>query len=107
TLPKYVSKMIKLKLKTSQVFETCEVWIKFAPSMQKKFATSLYSQSPKVRKLRDTIANFQNSSIETSESLDQNISVSGLIGSSLSMVLAETFRHESTSAELPFLLILN
>ncbi len=99
--------MIKLKLKTSQVFETCEVWIKFAPSMQKKFATSLYSQSPKVRKLRDTIANFQNFSIETSESLDQNISVSGLIGSSLSMVLAETFRHESTSAELPFLLILN
>lgn len=95
-MPKYVSKMIKLKLKTSQVFETCEVWIKFAPSMQKKFATSIYSQSPKTRKLRESIFNSE-----------ENVVISGLIGSSLSMVLAETFRPESSKTELPFLLILN
>ena len=64
--------------------------------MQKKLATSLYSQSPKVRKLRETIFNSE-----------QNADISGLIGSSLSMVLAETFRPESSKAELPFLLILN
>ncbi len=64
--------------------------------MQKKFANSLYSQSPKTRKLRETILNSE-----------KNIIVSGLIGSSLSMVLAETFKPESSSAELPFLLILN
>src|SRR5690554_325508 len=64
--------------------------------MHKKFASSLYSQSPKTRKLRETIFNSE-----------QNIAISGLIGSSLSMVLAETFSPESSGAELPFLLILN
>ncbi len=64
--------------------------------MQKNFITSLYSQSPQTRKLQKTILQSQN-----------KIEVSGLIGSSLSMVLAETFRPESSSAELPFLLILN
>lgn len=64
--------------------------------MQKKFVTSLYSQSPQVRKLQESIFESQHKT-----------TVSGLIGSSLSMVLAETFSPESSSAELPFLLILN
>lgn len=64
--------------------------------MHKKIASSLYSQSPKTRKLREAIFQSEN-----------NIAISGLIGSSLSMVLAETFSPESIGAELPFLLILN
>lgn len=64
--------------------------------MQKKFATSLYSQCPKTRHLRDSIS-----------LTERNIKISGLIGSSLSMVLAETFRPDSLDSELPFLVILN
>ncbi len=64
--------------------------------MQKNFANSLYSQCPKTRKLQEAI--FQN---------QNNISVSGLVGSSLSMVLAESFDPEATGPQLPFLLILN
>ncbi|MGB3343183.1 MAG: transcription-repair coupling factor [Aequorivita sp.] len=64
--------------------------------MHKKIASSLYSQSPKTRKLREAIFQSEN-----------NIAISDLIGSSLSMVLAETFSPESIGAELPFLLILN
>ena len=75
--------------------------------MHKKFANSLYSQSPKTRKLRETIVNFKETYPQTSGAFDQTIAVSGLIGSSLSMVLAEAFRPESEGAELPFLLILN
>ncbi|AFL80647.1 transcription-repair coupling factor Mfd [Aequorivita sublithincola DSM 14238] len=60
--------------------------------MSKTLVTSLYSQSSQTRKLGETIVQSQS-----------NISVSGLIGSSLSMVLAKTFRN----SELPFLLILN
>ena len=60
--------------------------------MSKNLVTSLYSQSSQTRKLEETIAQSQS-----------NISVSGLIGSSLSMVLAQTFRN----TEVPFLLILN
>ncbi|QAA82359.1 transcription-repair coupling factor [Aequorivita sp. H23M31] len=90
--------------------------------MQKTFANSLYSQSPKTRKLQEAIFQFQKEEkqglrqAQTDNSLQQaqtdkkrptEISVSGLIGSSLSMVLAETFKPESSSAELPFLLILN
>src|SRR5690554_3192985 len=75
--------------------------------MHKKFANSLYSQSPKTRKLRETIVNFKETYPQTSGAFDQTIAVSGLIGSSLSMVLAEAFRPVSEGAELPFLLILN
>src|SRR5690554_3296348 len=75
--------------------------------MHKKFANSLYSQSPKTRKLRETIVNFKETYPQTSGAFDQTIAVSGLIGSSLSMVLAEAFRPVSEGAELPFLLILD
>src|SRR5690606_25551393 len=60
--------------------------------MSKKLVSSLYSQSSKARKLGESIASSQ-----------QNIAVSGLVGSSLSLVLAEVFN----TSELPFLLILN
>ena len=60
--------------------------------MSKSLVTSLYKQSSQTRKLGGIIAQSQ-----------QNILVSGLVGSSLSLVLAETFRN----SELPFLLILN
>ncbi len=84
-------------------------------SMSKKLVTSLYSQSSKTRKLGESIAistesilrgaevlNDQKSSV-AERSRSHNITVSGLVGSSLSMVLAEVF----TTSELPFLLILN
>ncbi len=61
-------------------------------SMSKTLVTSLYSKSSQTRKLEDTIAESQS-----------NISVSGLVGSSLSLVLAEVFK----TSELPFLFILN
>ncbi|MEH6764168.1 MAG: transcription-repair coupling factor [Aequorivita antarctica] len=60
--------------------------------MSKTLVTSLYSKSSQTRKLGDTIAESQS-----------NISVSGLVGSSLSLVLAEVFK----TSELPFLFILN
>ncbi|MDN3723153.1 transcription-repair coupling factor [Aequorivita sp. SDUM287046] len=60
--------------------------------MSKTLVTSLYSQSSQARKLGETIAQSQ-----------PNITVSGLVGSSVSLVLAEVF----TNSELPFLLILN
>ncbi|XOL40531.1 Transcription-repair-coupling factor [Aequorivita nionensis] len=61
-------------------------------SMSKTLVTSLYSQSSQTRKLRDSIASSEN-----------KIQVSGLVGSSLSLVIAETF----STSELPFLLIFN
>ncbi|MCB0464151.1 MAG: DEAD/DEAH box helicase, partial [Aequorivita sp.] len=60
--------------------------------MSKTLVTSLYSQSSQVRKLGETIAQPQ-----------QNISVSGLVGSSVSLAIAEVFG----TLELPFLLIFN
>ncbi|SRX72473.1 transcription-repair coupling factor [Aequorivita antarctica] len=60
--------------------------------MSKTLVTSLYSKSSQTRKLGDTIAESQS-----------NISVSGLVGSSLSLVLAEVFK----TSESPFLLIFN
>ncbi len=60
--------------------------------MSKTLVTSLYSKSSQTRKLGETIAQSQS-----------NISVSGLVGSSLSLVLAEVFK----TSELPFLFILN
>ena len=60
--------------------------------MGKTLVTSLYSQSSQIRKLGKTIAQPQ-----------QDISVSGLVGSSVSLAIAEVF---GTSG-LPFLLIFN
>jgi len=58
--------------------------------MGKPLVTSLYSQSSQTRKLEDAIALSKN-----------KLQVSGLVGSSLSLVIAETF----SASELPFLLI--
>ncbi|NGX83162.1 transcription-repair coupling factor [Aequorivita sp. KMM 9714] len=60
--------------------------------MSKTFATSLYSQSLQTQKLGEAISQKQ-----------QAISVSGLVGSSISMVLAQAFKN----TDLPFLFILN
>ncbi|KJJ38715.1 transcription-repair coupling factor [Aequorivita vladivostokensis] len=60
--------------------------------MSKTLVTSLYSRSSQTRKLGETIASSEN-----------KIQVSGLVGSSLSLVIAETF----STSELPFLLIFN
>jgi len=60
--------------------------------MSKTLVTSLFSQSSSARKLGETIAISQ-----------PKIDVSGLVGSSLSLVIANVFE----STELPFLLILN
>jgi len=61
--------------------------------------SQLFEQSPQLGKLRDTIAQTRNN--ESSPS--QKINIKGLVGSSLSFVIAEAFK----SAESPFLLILN
>src|SRR5690606_10199976 len=60
--------------------------------MSKTLVTSLYSRSSQTRKLRDSIASSEN-----------KIQVSGLVCSSLSLVIAETLY----TSELPFLLIFN
>lgn len=60
--------------------------------MSKTLVTSLYSQSSHTRKLGEGIASSEN-----------KIQVSGLVGSSLSFVIAQTF----SISELPFLLIFN
>lgn len=60
--------------------------------MSKKLVTSLFSQSSQTRKLGDGIASSEN-----------KVQISGLVGSSVSLVIAQTF----TASELPFLLIFN
>ncbi len=60
--------------------------------MSKNLVTTLYSQSSQTRKLGDIIAASQ-----------QNINVSNLVGSSVSLVIAQTF----ATTEVPFLLIFN
>jgi len=75
--------------------------------MQQKFATSLYSQCPKTRKLREAIAQTPNTPANQPQKKIDEITVSGLIGSSLSMVLAETFKPEGSESTFPFLFILN
>jgi transcription-repair coupling factor (superfamily II helicase) len=60
--------------------------------MSKALVKSLFAQSSSTRKLEDAIAHAQN-----------NISVSGLVGSSLSLVIASVFK----TSKLPFLLIFN
>lgn len=60
--------------------------------MSKTLVTSLYSQSSQTRKLGEAIARSE-----------KDVQVSGLVGSSVSLVLSEVF----TTSEHPFLLILN
>ncbi len=58
----------------------------------------LFTQSPKIRKLRDAIAHFKDSAGDNSP-----IQINGLVGSSLSLVLSDSFQNSNT----PFLLIFN
>ncbi|NND62464.1 MAG: transcription-repair coupling factor [Flavobacteriaceae bacterium] len=60
--------------------------------MSKTLVSSLFSQSSEIRKLRDSVAHPQN-----------KILLSGLVGSSVSLVISEIFKQ----SELPFLIILN
>ena len=83
--------------------------------MSKNLVSSLYSQSSQTRKLGETIAisaqfmqrgaevpNDQKSSV-AEQSRSHDITVSGLVGSSVSLVIAEIFK----TSERPFLLIFN
>ncbi|MEY8779244.1 transcription-repair coupling factor [Allomuricauda sp. XS_ASV26] len=67
--------------------------------MTKTPISQLYEQSPALGKLRSAIAQSQSNSSARS----QKINVKGLVGSSLSFMITDTFK----SADLPFLLILN
>nr|WP_072765653.1 transcription-repair coupling factor [Arenibacter nanhaiticus] len=64
--------------------------------MTKSSMLQLFTQSPQLRKLQQTIAEFQGAS-------SSKTNLKGLIGSSLSFVISETFRKTHT----PFLFILN
>jgi transcription-repair coupling factor (superfamily II helicase) len=68
--------------------------------MSKALVRSLFEESSLVRKLGESIAKSQGK--DTFEG-GKKITVSGLIGSSVSLILAHLFR----STELPFLVILN
>ncbi|MCA0960177.1 transcription-repair coupling factor [Muricauda ruestringensis] len=67
--------------------------------MTKTPISQLYEQSPALGKLRSAIAQSQSNASARS----QKINVKGLVGSSLSFMITDTFK----SADLPFLLILN
>lgn len=60
--------------------------------MQKNSVPSFYSRFSKVEKLRESIANSE-----------KNVTISGLVGSSISLVMAEVFKN----SDHPFLFILN
>jgi transcription-repair coupling factor (superfamily II helicase) len=60
--------------------------------MSKALVTSLFAQSSQTRKLGASIANSES-----------NIAITGLVGSSISLVIANVFK----SSDLPFLLIFN
>jgi transcription-repair coupling factor (superfamily II helicase) len=65
--------------------------------------SQLFEQSPQLGKLREIIAQLVTSSAVEKSSASRKINIKGLVGSSLSFVIAEAFK----SAESPFLLILN
>jgi len=67
--------------------------------LTKTLIPKLFEQSPQLGKLREIIAQ----PLDSARSDSQKISLKGLVGSSLSFVISETFK----SAESPFLLILN
>ncbi len=60
--------------------------------MSKALVSSLFAQSSNIRKLGNAIANSE-----------KDICISGVVGSAVSLVIAETFKQ----SQLPFLLILN
>jgi len=68
--------------------------------MSKALVRSLFEESSLIRKLGESIAKSQGK--DTSEG-GKKITISGLIGSSVSLILAHLFK----STELPFLVILN
>ncbi len=67
--------------------------------MSKTTVRSLFEKSSALGKLRETIALSQQDATAT----DQTINVSGLLGSAISLVIADAFK----TSELPFLFILN
>lgn len=71
--------------------------------MTKTPISQLFEQSPQLGKLREIIAQLVTSSAVEKSSASRKINIKGLVGSSLSFVIAEAFK----SAESPFLLILN
>lgn len=71
--------------------------------MTKTPISQLLEQSPQLGKLREIIAQPVTSSAVEKSSASRKINIKGLVGSSLSFVIAEAFK----SAESPFLLILN
>ncbi|THV60926.1 transcription-repair coupling factor [Flagellimonas alvinocaridis] len=71
--------------------------------MTKVSISQHYTQSSPLGKLRDTIAQSPDSGISDTSQPSPKINIKGLVGSSLSFVLSETFK----SVETPFLLILN
>ncbi len=71
--------------------------------MTKTPISQLFAQSPQLGKLREIIAQPVTSSAVEKSSASRKINIKGLVGSSLSFVIAEAFK----SAESPFLLILN
>ena len=73
--------------------KTFQVWITFVTAMSKTLVRSLFSKSAALKQLNTQLL---------SESRD-NCVVSGLLGSAVSLIIAETFK----TTDLPFLLILN
>ncbi|KAB7528970.1 transcription-repair coupling factor [Flagellimonas olearia] len=71
--------------------------------MTKVSISQHYAQSSPLGKLRDTIAQSPDSDTSDTSQPSPKINIKGLVGSSLSFVLSETFK----SVETPFLLILN
>ncbi|MHA7865415.1 transcription-repair coupling factor [Flagellimonas marinaquae] len=71
--------------------------------MTKTPISQLFEQSPQLGKLREIIAQPVTSSAVEKSSTSRKINIKGLVGSSLSFVIAEAFK----SAESLFLLILN
>ena len=71
--------------------------------MTKTPISQLFEQSPQLGKLREIIAQPVTSSAVEKSSASRKINIKGLVGSSLSFVIAEAFKP----AESPFLLILN
>lgn len=71
--------------------------------MTKVSISQHYTQSSPLGKLRDTIAQTAGSATSDKPQPSPKINIKGLVGSSLSFVLSETFK----SVETPFLLILN
>lgn len=71
--------------------------------MSKNLVRSIFEKSSSVRKLGEAIANSEVKSKNSPDQKPEQITLSGLAGSALSLVLANVFKQ----SELPFLVILN